>query len=109
MVVAGKANGGRMLAIFLARTKADPLAPRELRVLASPSTALGMGSIEALKACDAAGYTKVKFTGYVIAGGYTPELKADQKGDVPGYKHYDNVERTPTSLIQEIEKGRVTY
>jgi RNA polymerase sigma factor (sigma-70 family) len=109
VVVAGTANGGRMLAILLARTKADPLAPRELRVLASPSTALGIGSIEALKACDAAGYAKVKFTGYVIAGGYTPELKADQKGDVPGYKHYDNIERTPTSLIQEIEKGRVTY
>jgi hypothetical protein len=27
---------------------------------------------------------------------------------VPGYKHYDNVERKPSELIREIEKGRVT-
>lgn len=109
VVVAGKANGGKMLALLLTRTKYDPMAPRELRVLASPSTALGIGSIEALKACDAAGYAKVKYTGYIVSGGFTPELKADQKGEVPGYKHYDNVERKPSELIKEIEKGRVTY
>jgi len=109
VVVDGTASGGTMLAKLLARTKADPLVPKELRVVASPSTALSGGPIAALSACDAAGYAKVKFTGYIFAGGFSIPLKADQKGEVPGYNHYDNSERKPASLIQEIQEGMRTF
>ena len=58
-----------------------------------------------LKAAQAAGYKTAKFTGYVFQGGFAIPLKADQKGDVKGYKHYDGVERSIPELIKEIEEG----
>jgi RNA polymerase sigma factor (sigma-70 family) len=102
-------QNAQMLAKVLARTKADPAAPTEVRVLASPPTALGGGPHAALKACDTAGYKTVKFTGYVPAGGFTRQLNADEKGEVPGYKHCDGVERKVTELIKEIEDGMRTF
>jgi hypothetical protein len=68
-----------------------------------------MGPHAALKACDAAGYGTVKFTGDVFGGGFATTLKADHKGEAAGYKHYDNAERSPVSLMEEIEKGMRTY
>ena len=94
-----------MLAKLLTRAKADPTAPKELRMVAQPQTSHGLGSHAALRACDAAGYKTVKFTGYVIAGGFTPELKPDQKGDVLGYTRYEGAEKKPAELITEIEEG----
>ena len=98
-----------MLAKVLARTKADPTAPAEMRVLASPPTALGGGPHAALKACDAAGYKTVKFTGYVVGGGFAPELKIDDRGVKPGYIWFDGVERKPTELMKEIEDGMRSF
>ncbi len=42
---------------------------------------------------------------YVVAGGFTPELKPDAKGNVPGYIWYDAKERKPAELAKEIEEG----
>lgn len=109
LLVSDSTQKAKMLAILLARTKADPLAPKELRVVAAPSTALGGGPTMALLACDAAGYAKVKFTGYVFGGGLAIPLKADQKGEALGYRHYDNAERSPANLIKEIEEGMGTF
>jgi hypothetical protein len=102
-------SGAALLAKVLARTKADPSAPTELRVLASPPTALGGGPHAALNACDAAGYKTVKFTGYVVGGGFTQELKIDDTGEKPGYKRYDGTERKVTELMKEIEDGMRTF
>ena len=51
----------------------------------------------------------VKFTGYIVAGGFAQELKVDEKGEVPGYKRYDGAERKVTELMKEIEDGMRTY
>jgi RNA polymerase sigma factor (sigma-70 family) len=102
-------NNAPMLARVLARTKADATAPTELRVLAAPPTALGGGPHAALKACDAAGYKTVKFTGYVVAGGFAPELKIDDTGEQPGYKSFNGAERKVTDLIKEIEDGMRSF
>ncbi len=66
--------------------------------------ALGSGPAAALKACDAAGYKTVTFTGYVVAGGFTAELTPDQTGDQPGYNWYDKKKKT-AELVKEIEEG----
>lgn len=102
-------QNGAMLAKVLARTRADSTAPTELRILASPPTALGGGMWTVLKACDSAGYKTVKFTGYVVAGGFAEELKLDDKGVRPGYTWYDGVERKIGELMKEIEKGMRTF
>lgn len=94
-----------MLAKLLTRAKADPTAPKVIRVIAQPQTAVGVGPSTALKACAAAGFEQVTFTGYVVAGGFTPELKPDAKGNVPGYIWYDAKERKPAELAKEIEEG----
>ena len=78
-------------------------------VVAAPPTAQGISQQAALKACDAAGYKTVKFTGYIMAGGFTRNLNQNEKGEVPGYRHYDNAERTAESLDKEIELGRRTW
>ncbi len=96
-----------MLKRLLTRAKADPTGPQEVRVTAEPQTALGVGPSVALKACDAAGYKTVTFTGYVFGGGFAVELKPDQTGDVRGYKRYDAVEVKPAELVKEIEEGMV--
>jgi len=98
-----------MLAKVLARTRTDSTAPTEVRVLASPPTALGGGPVAALKACDAAGYKTIKFTGYVVAGGFAQELKIGDRGVRPGYAWYDGVERKITELLKEIEDGLRTF
>jgi hypothetical protein len=97
-----------MLARMLVRTRADVTAPTEVRVLASPPTALGGATLAALKALDSAGYRTVKYTGYVVAGGFTPELKIGDTGVRPGYTWYDGVTRKVTELMKEIEDGMRT-
>jgi hypothetical protein len=109
LVVKDATLNGAMLARVLARTKADPTAPAEMRVIAAPPTAQGIGQQAALKACDAAGYKTVKFTGYIMAGGFTRNLKQDDRGEVPGYRYYDNAEKMAESLDKEIELGRRTW
>ncbi|MBM3982678.1 MAG: sigma-70 family RNA polymerase sigma factor [Planctomycetes bacterium] len=94
-----------MLAKLLTRAKADATAPRAIRVIAQPQTSLGVGPRAALKACATAGYDTVTFTGYVVAGGFTPELKPDAKGEKPGYIWHDAKERKPAELVKEIEEG----
>jgi RNA polymerase sigma factor (sigma-70 family) len=94
-----------MLQKFLARAKADPTAPKELRVTIDPDATLTGWPVAALKACEAAGYTSVKFTGYVFGGGFPMPLKPDQKGEVGGYKHHQGAEKKPSELIKEIEEG----
>jgi hypothetical protein len=51
------------------------------------------GVSTALKACEAAGYKTVKFTGPVLQGG----------GDQSEYKHYKAAEKNPAKLLKEIE------
>jgi RNA polymerase sigma factor (sigma-70 family) len=98
-----------MLGRLLARTKADPTAPTELRVVAQPQTSLGFGPRAALKASNTAGFKTVKFSGYVFGGGFAQEIQPDQKGDVPGYNRYDAAEKKPDELLKEIEEGMRRY
>jgi hypothetical protein len=35
--------------------------------------------------------------------------RAGPRGDTPGYRWYDNAERTPASLLEEHEKGMITF
>lgn len=98
-----------MLQKLLARAKADPTAPKELRVTVDPPASLTGFPVAALTACDAAGYKTVKFTGYVFGGGYATPLKPDQKGEVGGYKRYQDAEKKPAELIKEIEEGMRRY
>ncbi len=93
------------LAVLLARAKKDAGGPQEVRVIAQPQTVLGAGPVAALEACDKAGYKTVKFTGYVFGGGFATELKADQKGEVRGYKRLDGTEVRPKELAEEIQEG----
>ena len=93
------------LVVLLTRAKKDPNGPQEVRVIVQPQTALGTGPPAALKACDAAGYKTVTFTGYVFGGGFATPLKDDQTGEVRGYKRYDAVEVKPAELVKEIEEG----
>lgn len=95
----------KMLAKLIARAKADPTGPQQIRVTAQPQTALGTGPVAALRACDATGYKTVTFTGYVVAGGFTAELKPDQTGEAPGYVWYDKKEKKAAELLKEIEEG----
>ena len=83
-------------------------ARRDARHRRAP-TAQGIGQQAALKACDAAGYKTVKFTGYIMAGGFARNLKPDDRGEVPGYRYYDNAETTAERLDKEIELGRRTW
>jgi len=94
-----------LLTRLLARTKADPAGPTELRVIAQPQTALGNGPLTALKSCNAAGYKNIKFTGYVYSGGLARELGPNQKGHAAGYTRYDKAEKNPAELVKEIEDG----
>ena len=94
-----------MLKRLLTRAKADPTGPQEVRVTADPQTTSGSGPVAALKACAAAGYKTVKYTGYVFGGGFATPLKDDQTGEVRGYKRYDAVEVKPAELVKEIEEG----
>jgi RNA polymerase sigma factor (sigma-70 family) len=99
-----------MLQKLLARARADPTAPKELRLVAEPNAKSGSYLlVSVLKACDAAGYRSIKFTGYIFAGGLMLELKPDQKGEAPGYKHYQAAEKNPSELIKEIELGMSRY
>jgi hypothetical protein len=109
LVVKDATLNGAMLAKVLARTKADSTAPTEVRLLVDPRASLGWGPLAILKACDAAGYKTVKFTGYVPAGGFTRQLKPDEKGEMPGYKRYDGIERKVRELMKEIEDGMRTF
>jgi hypothetical protein len=94
-----------MLTRLLLRTKADPNSPLQVRIVAQPQTALGYGPRAALKACKAAGYKTVKFTGYVYTGGFARELGPDWKGRAAGYTRYDAADRKPDELLKEIEEG----
>ena len=111
----GKAIGtvatgeGAMLQRLLARAEKDATAPKEIRVIVEPAAVLTGHVVTTLKACDSAGIRSVKFTGYVFQGGFAAPLKADQKGDVAGYKHYNGAERSPASLIAEVELGMRTH
>ncbi|MBA4064181.1 MAG: hypothetical protein C0501_10795 [Isosphaera sp.] len=89
--VIGTANvsGEAMLAKLLARTRADPTAPTQLRVV---PTFPSMDTLPVLRACDAAGYKTVRYTGVVGAG--------------PEAKWLDAVERPTADLVKEIEAGR---
>jgi hypothetical protein len=99
-----------MLQKLLRRAHNDPTAPKELRVTTQPATALTGWPTTALKACVAAGYKTVKYTGYVCVGaGYMPPLDPDQKGNAIGYKHYEGAEKNPVELIKEIEEGQRRY
>lgn len=98
-----------MLQKLLARTHADPTAPKELRVVAEPNSKLAGYLVPVCKACDAAGYQSIKFTGYIFGGGIMLELKPEQKGEAPGYKHYQGAEKSPSELIKEIEEGMRRY
>jgi hypothetical protein len=100
---------GEKVARILARSKADPAGPTGIHVVVDPRVSLGWGMIAGLKACETAGYKSVKFTGYIPKGGKAQPLRSDQRGEVPGYKRYDGVERTPESLIEEIIEGMRTY
>jgi RNA polymerase sigma factor (sigma-70 family) len=94
-----------MLTKLLTRARADATAPKVLRVIAEPPTALGVGPHSALKACAAAGYDAVTFTGYVPLGGYLAELPPNPKGNVPGYFFYDSKEVKPAEVAKDIEEG----
>lgn len=94
-----------MLRKLLARLKKDATAPKELRVVVQPQTANGVGPLVAFKACDAAGFTSVKFTGHIVTGLLPFPIKPDHKGAAAGFKWYDGSERSPASLIKEYEDG----
>ncbi|QJW94264.1 hypothetical protein FTUN_1784 [Frigoriglobus tundricola] len=94
-----------MLAKLLARAKSDPNGPQQVVIIAQPQTSFTTGPGAALKACGAAGYKTVTFTGYVFGGGEAVQLKLDQKGEVPGYKRYDAAEVKPADLLKEIQDG----
>ncbi len=98
-----------MLMKLLARAKADATAPKELRVVVDPTVALTGHPSVAFKVCDAAGFKTIKFTGYIPQGNFLGELKPDQKGEVKGYKRYDNTEVSPASLLKQIEEWRTTW
>jgi RNA polymerase sigma factor (sigma-70 family) len=78
-------KGEALLAKLLARTRADPAAPAELRV--GPALP-GVDALPVLRACAAAGYKTVTFTGFAAA------------------KWYEAAERTTADLIKEIEAVR---
>ena len=94
-----------MLQKLLARTKADPTAPKALHVIASPEVAGNGYFLSGLKVCANAGFETVKFTGYVPIEFFPKELPADQKGEVKGYKRYDGVEISPEKLIKETQNN----
>jgi RNA polymerase sigma factor (sigma-70 family) len=98
-----------MLAKLLARTKNDTTAPKELRVVIDPSLAITGHPTIVFKACDAAGYKTIKFTGYIPYGNFLQELKSEQRGEVPGHTRYDNAECVPANLLKNIEDWRRTY
>jgi RNA polymerase sigma factor (sigma-70 family) len=98
-----------MLLRVLTRTKNDPTAPKELRLIVDPSRALTGYPTIALKACDASGFQTIRFTGYIPQGNFLAELPHDQKGEAKGYKRYDNTEVTAASLIKQIEDWRRTW
>lgn len=94
-----------MLAKLLTRAKADATGPQLARVVAEPQMALGLGPASALKACDAAGYKTVTFTGYVPLRRSATELQASAKGNVPDYVWHDAKEKKAAELLKEIEDG----
>jgi hypothetical protein len=98
-----------MLTKLLTRIKNDPAAPRQLRVVADPSLGTNGYFVVGLKACESAGFKTVTFTGYMPQNNFLQELKSDQKGDAPGYKRYDAVERDTASLIKEFETWMRTW
>jgi hypothetical protein len=69
-----------MLQKLLARTRNDPTAPKEFRVVAD-ATAPAQRITDALKACAAAGFTNVKPIGPMPPGGMRPgNAKPDNGG-----------------------------
>jgi hypothetical protein len=100
----------KMLTKLLTRIKNDPTAPKQLRVVADPSLSLNGHFTVGLKACETAGFKTVTFTGYMPKQVLRiPALKSDHKGDAPGYKRYDAVERDTASLIKEVEDWMRTW
>lgn len=95
----------KMLATLLARAKADPAGPLTVRVVVEPQMTMDRGTRDALRACDAAGYTTVTFTGYVALRRFAGELPPTAQGNVPDYVRYDARGKKPAELLQEIEKG----
>ena len=73
---------------YLTRVKKDPNAPRDLRVVFTNDAQLGGFSAEALGCCLAAGFEKIRFTGYIPLGGFIPQLKPGPDGEAKGYKRY---------------------
>jgi RNA polymerase sigma factor (sigma-70 family) len=99
-----------MLTKLLMRIRNDPAAPKQLRVVADPSLSLNGYFTVGLKACESAGFKTVTFTGYMPKQVLRiPALKSDHKGDAPGYKRYDAVERDTASLIKEVEDWMRTW
>ena len=73
-----------MLQKLLARTRKDPAAPNELRVIVDPSMAQNGSITVAFKACDSAGFSTVKFTGYMPKDGIPPlgtQVGPDWRGE----------------------------
>jgi RNA polymerase sigma factor (sigma-70 family) len=99
-----------MLTKLLSRAKNDPAAPKQLRVIADPSIGgtNGYQFLFGLKACESAGFNTITFTGYVPQS-FLQELKSDQKGEAPGYKRYDAVERDTATLIKQFEDWMRTW
>lgn len=89
-----------MLTRVLVRTQAAPNVPKELCMVAQP-TRFDDGVLKALKACNAAGYKTVTFTGYVYSG--EDSSKPNENSDPPGFKWYDEEAKTTADLIEEIE------
>jgi hypothetical protein len=80
-----------------------------MRVVIDPTVAITAHSGIVFKACDAAGYKTIKFTGYIPSGNFPQELKSEQRGEVKGYKWYDNAECVPTNLMKDLAFWRYTY
>jgi len=88
-----------VLTRVLLRMQAAPGMPKELRLVAQP-TILDRGVVPALKACGAAGYKTVTFTGFVPSREDSP--KPNESGP-PRFKWYDEEAMNPAELANEIE------
>jgi hypothetical protein len=94
-----------LLTKLLSRTKADPTAPKRLHVVVMPEAPFGGNARTVLKACAAAGYKAITFTGYVVSDKFSTDLQPDEYGNAPGFKWYEEVEKNPTELLKEIDDG----
>lgn len=89
-----------MLTRVLLLMQAAPGMPKELRLVAQP-TIIDKGVIPVLKACAAAGYKTVVFTGWVTTD--DDSVKPGENPETAGFKWYDEEARNPAELAKEIE------